>query len=58
MPLVVFESMIAVFERAKTVHALDRAATVFGTAYLQAHEIVCKPICDTPRERSLILTFL
>jgi hypothetical protein len=28
MPLVGFESMIPVFERAKTVHALERAATV------------------------------
>jgi hypothetical protein len=28
MPLVGFETTIQVFERAKTVHALDRAATV------------------------------
>jgi hypothetical protein len=28
MPRVGFEPMIVVFERAKTVHALDRAATV------------------------------
>jgi hypothetical protein len=30
MHQVVFELMIQVFERAKTVHALDRAATVMG----------------------------
>jgi hypothetical protein len=30
MPLVEIEPMIPVFERAKTVHALDRAATVTG----------------------------
>jgi hypothetical protein len=31
MPLVGFELTIAAFERAKTVHALDRAATVTGS---------------------------
>jgi hypothetical protein len=30
MPQVGFESTIPVFERAKTVHALDRAAIVIG----------------------------
>jgi hypothetical protein len=30
LPWVGFETMIPVFERAKTVHALDRAATVIG----------------------------
>jgi hypothetical protein len=30
MPLVGFEPTIPVFERTKTVHALDRAATVIG----------------------------
>jgi hypothetical protein len=30
MPLVGFEPNAPVFERAKTVHALDRAATVIG----------------------------
>jgi hypothetical protein len=30
MPRVGFEPMIPVFERAKTVHALDRTATVIG----------------------------
>jgi hypothetical protein len=31
MPRVGFEHMIPVFERVKTVHALDREATVIGT---------------------------
>jgi hypothetical protein len=31
MPRVGFESTTPVFELAKTVHALDRAATVIGT---------------------------
>jgi hypothetical protein len=31
MPQVEFEPTIPVFERAKTVHALDRAATVIGS---------------------------
>jgi hypothetical protein len=31
MPLVGFEPTIPEFERAKTVHALDRAATVIGS---------------------------
>jgi hypothetical protein len=30
MPRVGFDPTIAVFKRAKTVHALDRAATVMG----------------------------
>jgi hypothetical protein len=30
MPQVGFELTIPVFERAKTIHALDRAATVIG----------------------------
>jgi hypothetical protein len=33
MPRVRFEPTIPVFERAKTVHALDRAATVIGCLY-------------------------
>jgi hypothetical protein len=32
MPQVGFQPTIPVFERAKTVHALDRAATVIGSA--------------------------
>jgi hypothetical protein len=31
MPLVVFEPTIPAFERAKVIHALDRAATVIGS---------------------------
>jgi hypothetical protein len=34
MPQVGFEPVIPVFERVKTVHALDRAATVFGQKIL------------------------
>jgi hypothetical protein len=33
MPWVGFEPMISAFERAKTVHALDRAVTVIGTEF-------------------------
>jgi hypothetical protein len=34
MPRIGFESTIPVLERAKTVHALDRAVTVIGTIKL------------------------
>jgi hypothetical protein len=34
MPWVVFEPTIPAFERAKTVHALDSAATVIGNFYI------------------------
>jgi hypothetical protein len=33
MPRLGFEPTIPVLERAKTVHALDRAATVIGSSY-------------------------
>jgi hypothetical protein len=33
MPQVGFEPMISAFERTKTIHALDRAATVIGKGY-------------------------
>jgi hypothetical protein len=33
MPHVGFEPTIPVFDKAKTIHALDRAATVFGGIY-------------------------
>jgi hypothetical protein len=33
MPRVRFEPTIPVFERAKTLHAVDRAATVIGAKY-------------------------
>jgi hypothetical protein len=39
MPLVVFEPTILAFERAKTVHALDRAATVISRKYAQANKL-------------------
>jgi hypothetical protein len=34
MPRVGFEPPIPVFKQAKTVHALDRAATAIGTPYI------------------------
>jgi hypothetical protein len=37
MPQVRFESTIPVFERTKTVHASDRAATVIGTTIAIAY---------------------
>jgi hypothetical protein len=36
MPLVGFELTISAFERAKTVHAFDRAATVIGQVLITA----------------------
>jgi hypothetical protein len=43
MPQVEFEPMIPVFERAKTVRALDRAATVIGQCLsnLLKFQIMC-----------------
>jgi hypothetical protein len=44
MPRVGFEPKIPVFERAKTVHALDRAATVIGyTVILHKFYILIYP---------------
>jgi hypothetical protein len=37
MPSVEFEPTIPAFERAKKVHALDRAATVIGVLCFQLH---------------------
>jgi hypothetical protein len=39
MPQVGFEPAILVFEQAKTVHALDRAATVIGQVFIRRWEI-------------------
>jgi hypothetical protein len=38
MPWVRFEATISAFERAKTVHALERAATVIGGIRNQSHK--------------------
>jgi hypothetical protein len=38
MPQVRFETTIPVFERAKTVHDLDHAATVIGHGYIWPYE--------------------
>jgi hypothetical protein len=46
MPLVGFELTIPASERAKTVHALDRSATVTGTVF-------CSPLEFTSRQLSL-----
>jgi hypothetical protein len=40
MPRVEFEPTIPAFERAKTVHALDRAATVTGSGVVNLTKIV------------------
>jgi hypothetical protein len=42
MPRVGFEPTIPMFERAKTVHALDRAVTVIGSQYYTARHIKLK----------------
>jgi hypothetical protein len=39
MPQVGFESTIPVFGRAKTIHALDRAATVIGYSFIHENNI-------------------
>jgi hypothetical protein len=39
MPWLGFEPMIPAFERAKTIHALDRAATVIGRTYTGVHHL-------------------
>jgi hypothetical protein len=39
MPQVGFEPTISVFERVKTVHALDRAATVIGSIKLNKPQL-------------------
>jgi hypothetical protein len=39
MPRLEFEPLIPVFERAKTVHGLDRAATVIGSHFYITPEV-------------------
>jgi hypothetical protein len=58
MPRVGFEPTIPVFERAKTVHALDRAATVIGKERFCDDQIkergdVCNSMGDL-RNRSIL----
>jgi hypothetical protein len=38
MPRVGFEPTITAFERAKTVHVLDRAATAIGIVVIKRHK--------------------
>jgi hypothetical protein len=45
MPRVGFESTIPVFERAKTVHALGRTATVIGIICTYWNQKVVIPLC-------------
>jgi hypothetical protein len=50
MPHVVFEPTIPAFERAKTVHALDRATTVMGLNDLVKGKII-RVLIDLQRSR-------
>jgi hypothetical protein len=53
MPQVGFESTIPVFERAKTVRALDRAVTVLGTVtHKPAHKYQFQ-LCNASRDFSI-----
>jgi hypothetical protein len=54
MSRVGFEPMIPAFERAKTVHALDRAATVIGQR--QLNRVLLE--CFKDRPLLLLLLFL
>jgi hypothetical protein len=59
MPPVGFESTISMLERAKTVHVLDRAATVIGSCesvHLKVHGL-CSLIhaCGSLRPKELLL---
>jgi hypothetical protein len=61
IPRVGFEPMIAVFERAKTVHALDRAATVIGNLHRFANWLLKVLECSTTKtifvqQESIILS--
>jgi hypothetical protein len=47
MPRVEFEPTIPVFERAKTVHALDLTATVIGN--IPHTGTLCSQMCETKR---------
>jgi hypothetical protein len=56
MPWVGFETSILVFERAKTVHALNRAATVIGWAQPSNFKLKRRP-CK-PVTASLVITVM
>jgi hypothetical protein len=60
MPRVGFELTIPVFDRAKTIHALDCAATVIGTWKLHTVNCVCVnglEITNCIMRCSVIITF-
>jgi hypothetical protein len=44
MPCVGLELTIPTFERGKTVHALDRSATVTGAKIIYTYKVTCKHI--------------
>jgi hypothetical protein len=46
MPRVVFEPTIPAFERAKKVHALDRAATVIGSYFPRGRKTLADQVKD------------
>jgi hypothetical protein len=57
MPQVGFEPMTPVFERTKTVHALDRAAVVIGSEWvlhykMYSKEFLCGQVVRVPGNRS------
>jgi hypothetical protein len=50
MPRMEFEPTIPVFERVRTVHALDRAATVIGQKYITGYNITVSHFIKTQRK--------
>jgi hypothetical protein len=51
MPRVEFEPTIPVLERAKMVHALDRAATVIGSHPTSCSILINRPVIDSLQPR-------
>jgi hypothetical protein len=58
MARVGFEPTIAVFERAKTVHALDFAATVIRTNHVRVHELTLLISLGLMREKFMAFIFM
>jgi hypothetical protein len=56
MPWVGFEPTIPAFERAKTVHALDHAATVIGKKKCIYELIICFILITVPLDRMCLFT--
>jgi hypothetical protein len=57
MPQVRFEPTIPAFKRAKTVHALDRAATVIGNFRITPIKICCEDFNFTGSNSWLVINF-